>query len=147
MFTLTEKGNMTDEMRTKIVAMLEVDKEFRDYSIEVKPVDAIAFAQFSVKAGQPDEMLFKLLTVLEANIPQANRGEGHPKTGRSTHAYRLGRQVGKRVLFLELHKTDYPSDLDLPALLEQLSLFAKEYGALCEASGDQHGWAVEFLWV
>lgn len=147
MLTITEKGNMTDETRTKIIAMLEVDREFRDYSIEVKPFDALAFAQFSVKAGQPDEMLFKLLTVLEANIPPADRGEGHPKTGRSAHAYRIGRQVGKRVLFLELNKVDYPADFDLAAFLEELSLFAKEYGALCEASGDQNGWSVEFLWV
>ena len=136
------------ETPARIALVLEVDRTFSDYAIQVKPEEARQFVQLSGDVGSKvDESVFQLLTLIDETIPPADRGPDHPSTGQRHHRYRIGRQMNRRVVTLEIMKANFPPDHNFRSLLETFQGYAGAVGALFESEGDNNGWSVIFLWV
>lgn len=135
-------------MEPRITLLLEVDATFKDYTILVKPYEAWEFAQLSINVGSKiDESVSKLLSLIDNDMPLADRGEDHPASDRVHHAYRIGREVGKRTLTLEIIKTNFKKDADHTDLLLAINRHAVDANALARTVDKDHELSVEFLWL
>ena len=126
--------------------MLEVDRTFLDFTIQVKPEEARQFAQLS-EGSKIDQSLMTLFNFIDQKVPLSDRGKAHPASGRVHHAYRIGREVGKRAVSLELTKANFPKDHDFTNLLIAITRYAKSNKALVRTVDRDHDLSVMFLWI
>lgn len=132
----------------RVSLLLQVDRAFSDYSIRLRPDEARAFAQSSIANGEKnDSQVFQLLILLDETIPLSVRGEANPGTGRGHHAYQIGREVGKRLLTVDLMKIHFKSEHDFTPMFQIFQGYANTVKAIFNAEEIDNGWSVIFTWV
>lgn len=135
-------------MEQRISLLLEVDTTFMDYTILVKPHEAWEFAQLSANVGSKiDESVSRLLLMIDDEVPLSDRGADHPASDRVHHGYRIGREVGKRTLTLEIMKANFKKNWDYTDFLMAINRHAASTKALARIVDKDHELSVEFLWL
>ena len=128
------------ELQKKTALAIETDATFKDFGILWRPEDARVFTRQSAGLGSKvDERVLPLLSWIDQTIPPAD-------PGKYVHAYRIGREVGKRVLWVEVPTAKLPG-FDFEILHKTLDGFAMAADALLDIEDSDHHFLAKFLWA
>lgn len=139
---------LPDHIKEKIEIAIQADRVFNDFIFQMTPKEAMAFALESDPTSSASrEQFTELVREINRRIPVADRGTGHPQTGREHHHFRVGREVSRRVVFVLLQRINLSPAFNPTSLLEDMERLAKDVGALCEVISGEHSLEIMFWWV
>lgn len=126
----------------KIEAAVQVDNLFANYLVQLTPTEANIF----VESADVDKKFVTLLNRINRVIPRSIRREKEYLKNHH-HTYRVGRELGRRVIYLHLLKFHFPKGYRYVSLLKVLEKYSKAAGALHRVMADDNEYEILFWWI